>query len=311
MPGPWHAGEIALQTAAGVATRMAEIGPRVLRDHLTDQHRDFYPQLPFVVLGAVDPAGAVWATVRAGRPGFARALDAHHLHLALPREIDDPAEAGMPEGAAIALLGIELPSRRRNRLNGRLVRTSGGLDIAVDQSFGNCPKYIQVRNPRFVRDPSLPAAHPPEVLPGLDDGARSQVVNADTFFVASYADTDSGRQVDVSHRGGAAGFVRVGMDEALTIPDFAGNFFFNTLGNFAVNPKAGLVFPDFTTGDLLQMSGEVELDPSPPKAYAAALRTWRFQPRRIVRRRDALPLRAVLDEWSPHTLAAGAWPDPT
>jgi len=311
MSGPWHAGEIALQTAVGVATRMAEVGPRVLRDHLIDQHRDFYPQLPFVVLGSVDPVGAVWATLRAGHPGFAKAPDAHRLHVALPPETDDPAEAGLSDGAAVALLGIELPSRRRNRLNGRLTRTSDGFDIAVGQSYGNCPKYIQMRSPVFIRNPSVPAAYPPEILSSLDPAARTQIAHADMVFVASYADTDSGRQVDVSHRGGAPGFIRVAADGVLTIPDFAGNFFFNTLGNFALNPKAGLVFPDFATGDLLQMSGEVELDLTPAIGYAAALRTWRFRARRIIRRRDALPLRADLAEWSPNALAAGAWPEPT
>jgi predicted pyridoxine 5'-phosphate oxidase superfamily flavin-nucleotide-binding protein len=308
MASAWHAGEIALQTAAGVATRMAEVGPRVLRDHLIDQHRDFYPQLPFVVLGAVDPDGAPWATLRAGFPGFARAPDAHHLHLALPPEAGDPAGAGLADGAPVGLLGIELPTRRRNRLNGRLIRTADGFDIAVVQSFGNCPKYIQTRHLDLVRDPSAAASPAPEILTVLDDALHTQTARADTFFVASYADTDSGRQVDVSHRGGAAGFVRVGADGTLTVPDFAGNFFFNTLGNFAVNPKAGLVFPDFTTGDLLQLTGKVELDLSPAKDYAAALRTWRFWPRRIVRRRDALPLRATFGEWSPQSLNAGAWP---
>ena len=46
---PWHAGEIALQEKVGVAKRMDEVGRRVLRDHLIDQHRQFYPQLPFIV----------------------------------------------------------------------------------------------------------------------------------------------------------------------------------------------------------------------------------------------------------------------
>jgi len=308
MAGPWHAGEIALQAAAGVAARMAETGPRVLRDHLIDQHRDFYPLLPFVVLGAVDRAGDAWATLRAGYPGFAHAPDDRRLRLALPPAPDDPVEAGLSDGAAVALLGIELPTRRRNRLNGRLTRTADGFDIAVGQSYGNCPKYIQTRHPVFVRDPAQASGRPPEILSGLDDAARAQISRADTFFVASYADTEEGRQVDVSHRGGPAGFVRVEPDGALTVPDFVGNFFFNTLGNFAVNPRAGLVFPDFTRGGLLQMSGDVDLDLSPPDGYAAALRTWRFRPRRIVRRSDALPLRAEFGEWSPHALAAGAWP---
>jgi predicted pyridoxine 5'-phosphate oxidase superfamily flavin-nucleotide-binding protein len=120
------------------------------------------------------------------------------------------------------------------------------------------------------------------------------VEGADTFFVASYVDRDNGeRQVDVSHRGGNAGFVRVGADGVLTIPDFAGNRFFNTLGNILVNSKAGLVFVDFETGDMLQMTGnaEVLLDSPDIATFQGAERLWRFTPEKIVLRPDALPLR--------------------
>ena len=53
--------------------------------------------------------------------------------------------------------------------------------------------------------------------------------------------------------------VRVAEDGALTIPDFNGNLFFATLGNIVLNGKAGLLFVDFETGDMLQMTGEAEV----------------------------------------------------
>ncbi len=306
---PWHEGEIALQRQLGVEARMDEVGRRVVRDHLIDQHREFYPLLPMVVLGAVDPHGDPWATLRAGRPGFLHAPDAHRLTIELAREQADPTEGGMEDGAALALLGIDLGTRRRNRLNGRLNRHAKGFDISVSQSFGNCPKYIQLRQVRFIRDPSQSPSVPPRVSSVLDGAARALVGQADTFFVATYADLSGGRQLDVSHRGGRAGFVHAGEDGCLTIPDFVGNRFFNTLGNIAVNPRAGLVFPDFTTGGLLQMTGEAELLSRQPEGgpLEGAERYWRFRPRRIVWRTDALPIRYDFAEWSPFTLATGAW----
>src|ERR1700730_18482541 len=114
----WHAGEIALQSSAGVAERMAEVGKRAIRDHLIDQHRQFFPLLPFVVLGAVDRAGNAWATLRGGRPGFMRAADSHRLSIQVARDPRDPADAGMEDGDGLGLLGIDLFTRRRNRLNG-------------------------------------------------------------------------------------------------------------------------------------------------------------------------------------------------
>ncbi|WEX90108.1 pyridoxamine 5'-phosphate oxidase family protein [Sinorhizobium garamanticum] len=308
-PSPWHAGELALQTRFGVEARMDEVGRRVLRDHLIDQHREFYPLLPMVVLGAVDQDGDVWATLRAGRPDFLHAPDAHRLTVDLAREPADPTEAGMEDGASLALLGIDLATRRRNRLNGILSRHPRGFDLSVGQSFGNCPKYIQLRQVQFVRDPWEPPAAAPTWSSELDAPARALIRQADTFFVATYADLPGGRQVDVSHRGGRAGFVDVGEDGWLTIPDFIGNRFFNTLGNIALNPRAGLVFPDFSTGGLLQMTGAAELmfDHPDGKPLEGAERYWRFRPRRIVWRPDALPIRYDFAEWSPFALATGTW----
>jgi len=312
-PSPWHEGELTIQRSVGVAERMDHVGRRVVRDYLLDQHSEFYGGLPFVVLGAVAPDGDVWATLRAGHPGFLEATDIHRLHVALPPDPADPADAGMADGQAIGLLGIDLSNRRRNRLNGSIRRDgTGGFDLMVEHSYGNCPRYIQLRGLSFARDPAELASDPPIHLDRLDDRARSMITGADSFFVASYVEREGGhRQVDVSHRGGRSGFVRVGDDEALTIPDFAGNLFFNTLGNLLVNPKAGLVFVDFATGDLLQLAGDAEviLDSPEIAAFQGAERLWRFTPRRVVHRPGALPIRWNFDAdgSSPASLMTGNW----
>jgi predicted pyridoxine 5'-phosphate oxidase superfamily flavin-nucleotide-binding protein len=291
---PWHAGEIALQTRAGVTARMADMGPRVIRTSLIDQHRAFYPLLSFAVMGTVDPAGNVWATIRAGEPGFLHAPDPLALAVDMPREAQDPADAGMDDGDAVGLLGIDLRTRRRNRLNGAVRRTDGrGFAIDVEQSYGNCPRYIQPRTGTFTRPPDAPSSATVEVSRRLDERARKIIANADTFFVATYVDLEDGqRQVDVSHRGGNPGFVQIGDDGVLTIPDYAGNSFFNTLGNIVANPRAGLVFLDFSTGDMLQMTGSAAI--SLHAADAAGQETdrhWRFMPSKVIFRPAGLPLR--------------------
>lgn len=298
---PWHPGEVALQQSAGVAERMAEIGQRTIRDHLIDQHRQFYPLLPMVVLGSVDGRGDAWATLRTGNPGFLHALDEHHLRLDLARDEHDPAEQGLHDGASAALLGIDLSTRRRNRLNGTVIRDGDGFCLRVVQSFGNCPKYIQRREAIFVADPDAISPVIPVQLATLEGAAIDLVDRADTFFVASYVEMKgSGRAVDVSHRGGPAGFVRV-EGGSLVVPDYAGNLYFNTLGNIAANRRAGLTFADFETGDLLQMSGRAELLPDAPDGtkYPGAERLWRFEPGRIFWRPAALAIRWRFDEWSP------------
>ncbi|WP_407520748.1 pyridoxamine 5'-phosphate oxidase family protein [Methylobacterium oryzisoli] len=308
----WHAGEKALQEKVGVAERMEAVGQRVVRNYMPDQHRAFFAQIPFIVLGSVDGRGDAWATLLAGRPGFIASPTAQTLDIRARPDPGDPAAEGTRDGDAIGLLGIELHTRRRNRLNGIVRSTAqGALHVAVDQSFGNCPQYIQLRDAAFVRDPHEPFPGAVEETSGLDAAARAVIESADTFFVASYADREERRQVDVSHRGGKAGFVRIAADGTLTIPDFAGNLFFATLGNILLNGKAGLVFADFETGDLLQMTGDaaVILDSPEIAGFQGAERLWTFRPRRVVRRPGALPLRWTFraEGWSPNSLMTGDW----
>ncbi|MBX5219513.1 2Fe-2S iron-sulfur cluster binding domain-containing protein [Rhizobium sp. NLR9b] len=307
----WHEGETYIQQKVGVAERMAAVGQRVIRDYMPDQHRDFYAQLPFIVLGSVDSRGDAWATFLEGRPGFMSSPSPTTLDIAARRDARDPASEGLAEGLPIGLLGIEMHTRRRNRMNGFVSNLPDGFRVDVDQSFGNCPRYIQLRDFEFVRNPGEDFAGTVEDLPDLDDAARAMIAAADAFFVASYADREDRRQVDVSHRGGKAGFVRVADDGSLTIPDFDGNLFFATLGNILLNGKAGLVFVDYTSGDMLQMTGDAELILDSPEiaAFQGAERLWTFKARRIVRRRNALALRwSFRDEgWSANSLMTGDW----
>ncbi len=304
-PPAFHEGERAVQARTGVAQRMAQLGPRVIRDFMPEQHREFFAQLPFVVAGTVDAQGQPWASVLAEPPGF--------LHSPHPRQLDvqarplpgDPLAANLVEGAAIGLLGLEPHTRRRNRMNGsvRDVKASG-FSVELSQSFGNCPKYIQAREPVYVKD-SAGVAH--AVVEGLqlDDAARRVITAADTFFIATaYAgdNAQAGRAagVDVSHRGGKPGFVRVEADSSLTVPDYIGNYFFNTLGNIALNPRAGLLFIDFDEGDLLYLAvaASIVWDESELQGFEGAQRLLRLRVLSMRRVEGSLPLR-----WGPVTLS--------
>ncbi|MEX5344152.1 pyridoxamine 5'-phosphate oxidase family protein [Pseudomonas sp. I2] len=303
---PWHAGEKQLQVQAGVAQRMEVFGQKVIRDYMPDQHRAFYHQLPFLVAGAVDPDGKPWATLLEGPEGFVRSPDARQLLIATDLVADDPATPGLVAGEAIGLLGIELHTRRRNRLNGLIRQANGGqLEVGVEQSFGNCPQYIQQRDYTRVDEPAQGRID----AVNLDADAIAMIEGADTFFVASYIEqVDGQRSVDVSHRGGRPGFIKV-EGNRLTIPDYAGNLHFNTLGNLLLNPIAGLLFVDFTSGNLLQLCGrtEVILDSPSIAAFEGAERLWTVQVEQVVFRPAAVSLRWAFQAYAPTSLMTGTW----
>ncbi|KVH08763.1 pyridoxamine 5'-phosphate oxidase [Burkholderia anthina] len=301
---PFHAGELAVQQRAGVADAAGAAGRRGIRRFMPDQHRTFFAQLPFFVLGGVDAHGQPWATLRAGAPGFVTSPDPRTLRIAAPALPGDPLAGAWHAGAPLGGLGIEFDTRRRNRVNG-VVRAVDGdaLTIAVEQSFGNCAKYIQGRKPTFVAR-EVGAAVAPDVSDALSDADRALLAQADTFFVASAntsAQAGAARGADVSHRGGMPGFVRVDDARTLTTPDFSGNRFFNTLGNLRHDPRAGLLFIDFESGDLLYVAAHAEIvwDGPVVASFDGAQRVVRFHVREVRRMRAVLPFRWSAVERAP------------
>jgi uncharacterized protein len=302
---PLHAGEIALQRRAGVADRIGDIARRVIRDHMPDQHREFFALLPTVLLGAVDADGWPVATMLADDSGFMQSPDPDHLHLRAAADVDDPVLAALTPGAQVGVLGLQPHTRRRNRMNGEvLARDAAGLRVKVIHSFGNCPKYIQGREPQR----RAPSAAGPAQRGGARLGAalQARIERADTLFIASAGAVmpDAAHGVDVSHRGGLPGFVQCteeGGHSVLTIPDYLGNFLFNTLGNLALNPRCGLLFVDYDDGTLLHVAGRAEViwDGPAVTAYAGAERLLRIVVERNVLRPAALPLRWSAPAWSP------------
>lgn len=273
-PSPFHAGEQAVQSRMGVRDQMEMIGRRILRDFMPDQHRQFFGQLPWLVIGSLDETKRPWASLRWGPPGFMSSPDARTLVIDAPALPGDPAAPTFVPGAPVGLLGIQPETRRRNRMNGTLVRAdASGITVGVGQSFGNCPKYIQSRAPRFVA--GLPDPAPPRIEGStLSSEAVELIRRADTFYVASASRRARGGDpvegVDVSHRGGRPGFVKViaqtstgsSIERApteLAWPDFIGNDLFNTLGNFETHPHAGLVFIDFDSGGVLSLTCDVDI----------------------------------------------------
>jgi ferredoxin-NADP reductase/predicted pyridoxine 5'-phosphate oxidase superfamily flavin-nucleotide-binding protein len=310
---PFHAGEMAIQERAGTLAQSATLGRRGIRDYMPDQHREFYAQLPFMLVGSVDQDGQPWASVLVGRPGFMHSPDPRVLRIDAHALPGDQLQANLRAGARLGMLGMELPTRRRNRLNGEVTALDPeGFTLAVVQSFGNCPQYIQGREPRF-----LDRLGPLQVLEhaSLDEADRALIEHADTLFIASNAAASPDAPAsptagaDVSHRGGRPGFVRVEDAHTLVFPDFTGNSFYQTLGNLHLDPRAGLLFIDFTSGDLLQLccTSSLVWDGPELEAFVGAERLVRLRVERVRRLVNSLPLRWSEPDFYPLIERTGTW----
>lgn len=264
--GPFHPGELEAQRRAKVGD-VASWAGNFIRDHMPDQHRAFFAALPFLVVAGGDGSGRPWITILEGPEGFIRSPDSRSLTVAATPPEQDPLRGALVSGSAIGILGIELATRRRNRLNGVVQATEGGFAVEVQQNFGNCPQYIWERG--WLRSASQ-RTPPASVSNGLNADQQARIAAADTFFIGTGSHGSGGSLpfdgYDASHRGGPAGFVQVAADGTLRIPDYAGNKFFNTIGNLIRDPRVGLVFVEFETGHLLHITGRARIDWAPARS---------------------------------------------
>ncbi|MAT93563.1 MAG: flavin-nucleotide-binding protein [Halioglobus sp.] len=264
-PSPFHPGEREVQRLAGVRAEAETRGQRMLTADVNAQQVAFFSRLPFLLSAHLDSAGQPWAGLVTGEPGFVD-IDAATRRCSLDwRRAASPTQLQAGAGDAIGLLGIDLATRRRNRLNGQLLVAGAQCwDIAIEQGYGNCPQYISERAwpaQRFAGPYSL------HERDGLDAAARALLARSDTAFIASASGPADEQDpslpgawgVDVSHRGGDPGFLRT-QGTTLSFEDFPGNNLFNTLGNLHRYPPCSLLALDFASGEVLQLGarGSVE-----------------------------------------------------
>ena len=292
----FHPGELAVQERAGVLDDARRVG-QMLRSRIRPEVHRFWAERRFVIVAGRSLAGTgVWVTLLAGQPGFIRvSQDGSQLDVSTGPSPEDPFAPAVAHENALGLLGIDFATRRRNRVNGIVRSVGAGIPLDVTEAFGNCPKYIHAYQP--LPDGPVSGA-PPRSSSELDANQRRWIENAGTFFLGTLH-PESG--ADASHRGGAPGFVRVTGPRTLVWGDYSGNRLFQSLGNVAVHPPAGLLFLDVESGSTLQLTGTLQIDWSGPAAEAipGAERVLRFSIGRVVERTGAIPLRWARGEPSP------------
>ncbi|KAJ7646631.1 hypothetical protein FB45DRAFT_780955 [Roridomyces roridus] len=280
----WHRGEDIihqkLQTANDYA--VASLYMHISGD-LPPEHAEFHTrQLPFLPVTTLDEEGRPWGSILAGKtgkPGFIRTPKYTVLSIDAELWEGEPLVENSKlferDGSMlVAGIGIEFPTRRRNKLAGVVTKLTKEemrlkMELRVNEAIGNCPKYINVRDlvPHPQTNPRIAYRHlhlsPDERLP---DEVVSFITNADTLFVGT---TYQAHAVDailypshlgMNQRGGRPGFTRVVPSDARTVvmPDFSGNRFMTSLGNIEATPMASLTFVDFVSGDILYLTGDAQ-----------------------------------------------------
>ncbi|MFD5635891.1 pyridoxamine 5'-phosphate oxidase family protein [Streptomyces sp. NPDC127077] len=298
----YHSGSRAVQDRVGVRDLADHMG-RAVGQGIRPVAAAFLELQPMLVVGAAAPesgtppereaalagGGGVWASLLTGEPGFVRATGARRISVVGGLPAGDPLTGALATpGTAVGTIALDPRTRRRLRLNGRVRPTPRGFAVEADQVFGNCPKYLQRRQTYETVTGRAPGV--PRRGRELTPSQREFVEAADTFFLA----TVHAHGADASHRGGNPGFVRVEAPGELSWPDYPGNSMFLTLGNLTADPRAGLLFLDWTSGAVLQLTGTARTEFAPDGE-----RTVRFTLAEAVETPAASPLRWSAPAYSP------------
>ncbi|MFB2898488.1 pyridoxamine 5'-phosphate oxidase family protein [Aerosakkonemataceae cyanobacterium BLCC-F50] len=294
---PFHSGEIAVQTRAGVREDAERIG-QVICNTVKPAALSFLGTQQMAIASTIASNGTIWASLLTGSPGFIQVLNDQIIQIQHTSNYIDILHQNLEKNSAIGLLVIDLSNRKRLRLNGNIkMYQSEMFQVKIQQAFFNCPKYIQTR---YLETSAIAELPPPEIHQRntLNSADESWINQADTFFIAT---ANSTQGADASHRGGYPGFVQVINFQTLLFPDYAGNNMFQTLGNLAQNSQAGLLFIDFEQGHTLQLTGEAVIlwNTELLSTFPGAQRLIKFAINRVVETRNATTLRWQFGEYSP------------
>jgi len=254
---------------------------------LTPQASFLLQRAPLLAIGALDGQNRPWTSLWGGQPGFSQPLGGGIIGTrTIVDGVNDPVVqalvGGVDKGEMVqddtkmfSGLTIDLMTRKRVKICGHMVAGSvGEIDVEfeggterpegapekqdqiqfvtkIEQSLGNCPKYLN----QYEIRPALVTSKLVSQSSDLSEGAMELISKLDMFFLSSSTLED----MDTNHRGGPPGFVRILSPTEIIYPEYSGNRLYQTLGNLQMNPRVGITFPDYGTGDVLYITGTAEI----------------------------------------------------
>lgn len=145
MTSPYHPGELAVQSQAGVQAEALKL-ENAISTIIQPAAQAFLQTQRLAIAATVDADGKVWASLLIGKPGFLQALTQQVMQINDVETSVALINNNLQQQPDIGILVIDFATRRRLRLNGKAqIQPDGSINVQTQQVYLNCPKYIQLR----------------------------------------------------------------------------------------------------------------------------------------------------------------------
>lgn len=249
MSSVYHDGEKYIQEQMGVTAKANSLSSMIHND-IPIAAAQFLATLDFCVITFSINNKELHNSIVFGFESFIKILNTKEMLIDLENKSFIPKDIYENEKISIGFIGLDFENRMRIRINGTGKIEDNKLHLYINEVYSNCPKYINDRETigklDFLNDSNLTK------YTTLENDCKKILSHADTFFLSSIHENNG---ADISHKGGEKGFLRVISPKILEFEDFQGNNMYNTLGNIHINPNVSIILIDFTSNDILHITG--------------------------------------------------------
>lgn len=301
----FHEGQLAVQRITG-EEEIAKMRIPMISSMLHPRSIAFIEHQVLAFLGTEDATGALWLSLLVGERGFISVPSLQEIKMNLAQiksSKEDIFFQNIKTKSTVGILFHEAARRARYRAWGNVQETEGHLSFDIKMGYPSCPKHIQREQ---IEVSEKPVDLSPQHVNGttLGEEEKAWILGSHTFFITTQ--TKKG-DIESSHRGGDPGFIEILENGSIRVPDYLGNSMFSTLGNIYENPKAALLFIDYTKGETLQLSGiaELQFDQNSEKDFYTSGETgrfWIFQTKQWIRTKNHHQVNTNFIDFSPFNI---------
>lgn len=245
----FHEGEYHIQEIMGVR-KSSDTLSSMIKDTIPPIASEFLKNLNFCIITISTKEDDLFTSTVYSIDNYIEVLNQSQICISLKNHSYIPKEFYNAKYINIGMIGLNFEKAMRIRINGKGHIKENKLYLSIDEIYSNCPKHIKKR----VLQKETKSFDAKDIIKEkfLSKEVIKIISDIDTFFIAT---SHKEKGLDVSHKGGNKGFLKVLTTNQLLFEDMPGNNLYNSIGNIYTNPNINIFFIDFKNNDTCHIKG--------------------------------------------------------